>query len=115
MGQDRRQVARHVHSASAVGDDDAAGVGDPGRDDDAGLRPPQGDDRRRALELAQRTARRRLEVQTLPDAFSYEVGYDLGVGLGAEAAAALDQAGAELAVVLDDTVVDETMSPATSV
>ena len=52
-------------------------------------------------------AGRVLRGRALRDAVGDQVGDDLGVGLGAEDVAAADELGAQLAVVLDDAVVDD--------
>ena len=105
--QQRRQVAGHEHRAVAVADDDAAGVGDAGRDQHARLLAPHRHDGGGALEAGDRALGRLFEVAAVRDALGDEVGDDLGVGLGAEAVAAGDELGAQLAVVLDDAVVDD--------
>ena len=100
------QVAGHEHLAVAVADDDAAGVGYARRHDHTRLLPADRQHRGSALDAAHGGTGGVLEVVSLLDVLGDQVRDDLRIGLGAKLVAACPELSAQLAVVLDDAVVD---------
>ena len=101
----RHGVGAHEHLALAVADGERAALA--GDDHQVLAALEQHGEREGALEAADGRERRLLGLHAPLDVEAHQVGDDLGVGLGGEAAALGLELGAELAEVLDDAVVDD--------